>query len=31
MAKTLYEPWRVDEEIRYHFYLTLNLDKLTNK
>ena len=31
MGKTKYELWRVDEDIRYHFYLTLNVDRLTNK
>jgi hypothetical protein len=27
----MYELWRIDEDIRYHFYLTLNIDKLANK
>jgi hypothetical protein len=31
MIKTKYELWRVDEDLRYHFYLTLNIDKLTDK
>lgn len=31
MIKTKYELWRVNEDLRYHFYLILNIDKLTDK